>query len=173
MDDNFDIQLPKTTIHTETDPRAADLSMEQLYMQESSHNLNAMQSMLASSINKNTLITKLQNENKDLREQIHHLQEEKNATPTESSKLALAPGHKRDMVKVIAALTAAGCFRMPDGSKASQKYVMEQFGELLGENMSNYAQTLSEAKKQAKADGENFMQTFTQMENWADEYLNS
>lgn len=166
--------LPNISISSVPDPREKDLSMEELYMEDSSASTQTITSLNQRIVLKDNIIRNLNREATQLRELVSQLQEKKQEPVQEpAAPLQLASGRKRDMVKVLAALSASGIFLMPDGSKASQKYIMEQFGRLLGENMSNYAQTLSEAKKQAKADGENFLQTFSQMQDWAENYLDS
>lgn len=166
--------LPNISISSMPDPREVDLSMEELYMEDSTASTQTITTLNQRIVLKDNIIRNLSRENAKLRSVIAEQQEdEAHNDESVSAPLSLAEGRKSDLVKVLAALAASGIFRMPDGSKASQKYIMEQFGALLGENMSNYAQTLSEAKKRATADGDNFLQTFAQLTTWAENYLNS
>lgn len=167
--------LPNISINSMPDPRQTDLSMEELYMEDSTASTQAITTLSQRISLKDDIIRNFSKENAQLRAVIAQLQQEKlqQAEVQSSAPLSLAEGRKCDLVKVLAALSASGIFRLPDGSKASQKYIMEQFGTILGEDMTNYSQTLSEAKKRADADGNNFLQTFVQLTTWAEKYLNT
>lgn len=85
--------------------------------------------------------------------------------------IRIASGKKRDVLKVLAAMAAAGLLTDAEGAPITQKQLMEVMGELMGEDFSNAAQALSNAKQQAKADGEGFLRIFDRLKQWGEEYL--
>lgn len=85
------------------------------------------------------------------------------------SKYRITARKTTDVIKIISTMFDMHLFSTPDGMLATSKQeVMENFGKLLGADLSNYSASLSAAKNT-----NNFMNTFTELSAKANEYYNS
>jgi hypothetical protein len=98
----------------------------------------------------------------------HLLSKEMNLSA--GSKYRIAKNKKTDFIKILSAMYDARIFETEDGYLVSSKQeLMNEFGSILGEDLSNYSVLLSKSKEPER---DVFLKPFDTIRSKAEEYYN-